>query len=359
VATFLEKPAARLRERVDVVGERLTDHPFAMHAVAMCRILLGLAVLGLLATNYSTRQMWVGDGSVWAEASRAANSFPEVDVLDGMSGDLLSLLYVALALSSAALVLGWHTRVMSILTLLGFIGVVGQNPVVSSAGDSLIRLGLLWLVLMAAGDRWSLDQRAHVRHEARRRDDVRVLPPWLRTGLHNVAFLGLTLQVALVYLAAGLDKVASGAWQDGTALYTTLQLPEFRPFPWLSDLLSDGRVPLAIVTYAVLFTQLFFVPLLLHPVTRRIVVVMAIVLNVVFAVVLATPWTSLAVIAVTALFGRDEDWESLGLRIGDRAAPVLDWIFERWYDLLDRVEDWWFSAVLPVIDRVWDAIRRR
>lgn len=352
-------PWERVGRRVDVTGRRLTDHLLAPHAVAGSRILLGLAVLGLLVTNYSTRQMWVGDGSVWAGAARAASTFPEVSFVDGLSGDLLTLLYVGLMLAALALVAGWHSRVASILTLLGFIGVVGQNPVVSTAGDSLVRLGLLWLVLMCAGERWSLDAAAAERREADGRESAQSLPTWLRTGLHNVAYLGLTVQVGLVYLAAGLDKVASKEWQDGTALYSTLQLPEFRPFPWLSDLLSDGRVPLAIVTYLVLFAQLFFVPLLLHPITRRIVVAAAIAVNVLFAFVLATPWSSLAVIAVTGLFVPDGAWEELGHRVAARVAPATDWMYERWYDALDSAEDLWFSAVLPVVDRIVDAVLRR
>lgn len=332
----------------------LTSERHALHAVAAARILIGLCVLGLLLTNFSTRQVWVGDASAWAEPARAVSRFPEIALLDGVSGDLLTAIYVAVILGAVGLVLGWHAKAMTIVVLVGFIAVTAQNPVLGSIGDNLVRLALLWMLLMRTSEVWSLDAN---RVEPRESDDV--APEWVRTGLHNVGLVGLGTQTILAYFAGGLDKVSQPAWQDGTALYTTLQLPEFRPFPWLSDLISNGDLLLAVLTWTVLGVQLFFAPMLLRRGSRDLVATVAIVVNLLFAVVLGTPWSSLAVIAVTGLFVSDDRWAELGERVADLFWPVLDRTADARYAVADRVADWWYDRVLSVVDRIRFSVFRR
>jgi len=348
-----------VRGRIDdwLVGEK-----HALRAAAACRVGTALAVLGLLFWNYSTRDMWVGQASVWAEPARAISEFPELTLLDGVSSDILTLIYGVTMLASLAFLLGWHAKAANVVTFVGFIAVVGQNPVVGSPGDNLIRLTLLWMLLMRSADHWSLDarRRAHRQaagKEASREEDA--LPPWVSAGLHNVGLFALCAQTVLAAMAAGLDKVAERSWQQGTALYSTMQLPEFRPFPGLSDLLSESTILLAILTYGVLLSQLFFGPLLLNTYTRRIVVVLAVIVNLLLAVVFGQPWSAVSTIAVTLLFVSDDTWARVEDAVLDTVAPVTDWLAERGYDVLDRLDDVRYAVILPVVDWFKFTILRR
>jgi hypothetical protein len=349
----------RFRATLDdwLVGTR-----HAVRAAAVCRIATGLAVLGLLASNLSSRDMWVGQGSVWADPARAISSFPELRLLDGVSPDVLALVYVVTMLAALAFVLGWHAKAANVVTFVGFIAVVGQNPVVGSPGDDLLRLTLLWLLLMRSSEHWSLDAARRTRRlaagkEASREEDA--LPAWLSSGLHNVGLVALCAQTVLAAMAAGLDKVADRDWQQGTALYSTLQLPESRPFPALSDLLAGSGVLLALLTYGVLLSQLFFGPLLLNRYTRRAVVVLAVVVNVLLAVVFAQPWSALSTLGVTLLFVSDATWERLEHVVVEALQPVTDWTIERGYDVLDVVDTVRYDVVLPAVDWVRFTILRR
>ena len=334
----------------------------AARAAAVCRIATCLAVLGLLASNLSSRDMWVGQASVWAEPARAISTFPELRLLDGVSSDVLALIYLLTMAASLALALGWHAKAATVVTFVGFIAIVGQNPVVGSPGDNLVRLTLLWLLLMRSADHWSLDvvrreRRLAAGKEASREEDA--LPAWVSTGLHNVGLVALCAQTVLAAMAAGLDKVADRAWQHGTALSSTLQLPESRPFPALSDLISGSGVLLAALTYGVLLSQLFFGPLLLNRHARRVVIVLAVLVNVMLAVVFAQPWSALSALAVTALFVSDHTWQRAEDVVLTAAQPATDWALDRGYDLLDAADAVRYRVVLPAVDWVRFTVLRR
>lgn len=347
---------AILRERVE---DWVLNEKHALYAAAACRIGTGIAVLGLLTANFTTRDLWVGQASIWAEPSRAISRFPELAVLKDVSSDVLTVVYVVTMLAALALVLGWRTKAANVLSFVGFIAIVGQNPVVGGQGDNLIRLTLLWLLLMRSADRWSLDGRRQSRKGRSRSPRDEALPPWLSTSLHNLALVALAIQTILVYTAAGLDKISQVTWQHGTALYYTMQLPEYRPFPWLSDLLSSSTVILAIITYTVLLVQLFFAPLLLNPSSRRVVLTLAIAVNIVFAVLFAAPWSSVAVIAVTCLFASDDAFEWIDEWVRDRFGPVGDWLGVRGSAVYDVVDSGLHRTVYPVTDWVKFTIFRR
>ena len=343
---------ADVRERFE---RWMVDERHAARGAAAVRIGTGLAVLGLLLANFSTRDVWVGQASVWADPARSISTFPELALLRGVSGDVLTVVYVLTMLAATAFVVGWHTKAANVITYVGFIAIVAQNPVVGVQGDNLLRLTLLWLLLMRTADHWSLDAR---RHEAleRGQDEAKayeadVLPAWLSNLLHNAGLAALAIQTMIAYTAAGLDKVSQEVWQNGTALFFTLQLPESRPFPGLSDLLSSSEVVLAVLTYAVLLTQLFFAPLLISRYSRPVVVGSAVLVSVLFAVLFAAPWSQLAVIAVTVLFVSERTWEALE----DRVLDVVD-------VMADRLDNSTNGVVVGVRDGsrdLVDAVRQR
>lgn len=348
-------------DSVAVLRDQLEDwvltKKHSLYAAAACRIGTGLAVLGLLVANFTTRDLWVGQASIWAEPARAISRFPELAVLKDVSSDILSVVYVITMLAALAFVLGWRTKAANVITFVGFIAIVGQNPVVGGEGDNLIRLTLLWLLLMRTAEHWSLDARRLSRGSKRSRDDA--LPGWLSTSFHNLALVALAIQTILVYTAAGLDKISQSTWQHGTALYYTMQLPEYRPFPWLSDLLSSSTVILAVITYTVLLVQLFFAPLLLNPSSRRIVIGMALAVNTAFALLFAAPWSSLAVIAVTCLFASDEAFEHIDQWVRDRFGPIGDWFAVHFGGVANAIDSVLHRTVYPVTDWVRFHVFRR
>ena len=350
------------RASTDGFVDWMTAKRHAAYAVAACRIGLGLAVVGLLASNFSTRSTWIGQASIWAGPTRSFSTFPELALLRGASPDVLLVVYAITLLAAIGFTIGWHTKATNVVTYVGFIAVVAQNPVVGVQTDNLMRLALLWMLLTRAGDHWSWDARRRMRMEygeiKERAWDEQVLPGWATNAFHNAGLIALCTQTVLAYTAAGLDKVGQSAWQHGTALYTTLQLPESRPYPKLADFVSESHVSLAVLTYMVLLAQLFFAPLLLSNISRRIVVVLAVVVAVIFAVLLAAPWSQLAVIAVTVLFVSDDTWLRIEDWVMERIDPLAERFGDRILDFFDTIGDYGRDGMDAVI-RVGRSFGRR
>jgi hypothetical protein len=349
--------SASVRASWDRATSWLTGPPHGLYGAAACRIALGLAALGLLLSNFSSREVWVGQGSVWAERGRKVSQFPEVSLLDGVSGGALTIVYLATLAAVVALILGWHTKAANVVALIGFIAIVAQNPVMADESDNLIRIGLLWLLLMQSQRVWSVDAWRSARRGEPSRSDV--LAPWLASGLHHVGLLGLGSQTVLMFTAAGLAKVSAEPWQDGTALYSTLQLPEFRAVPALADLFSASSVLLAVLTYGVLMTQLFFAPLLLNRMSRRILIGATLVINALLAVMLGLMWSTVACLALVALFVSTSTYQRLDEKIRYAFEPVADWLVMRGYDLQDA----WYTvadkSVYPAADWFRATVLRR
>lgn len=338
----------RCLDTKDTVEGWLFDSKKAAYGAAACRITLGAAILLLLGGNFSTRQLWVGPASIWADPVRAVSRFPELGILNGATSSVVTLVYLFVLFSAFAFTIGWHTRVATIFTLIGFIGIVGQNPTVGNQGDNLIRLSLLWMLLIDSSARWSLDAGRRVRTPAMSTDTTAMkaawnghetVPRWLANSVHNIGIAGLAAQTILVYTASGFAKIADPAWRHGTALYTTMQLPDYRPFPPLSDAFSQSRVLLALITYAILFAQLFFAAFLLNKVTRFVIIALVIVVNVFFGLIMALPVSSLAILAATAIFVSGSTWESIVDYIKDLLTPTGYWLADRWDDARDKVDD--------------------
>jgi hypothetical protein len=201
------------------------------------------------------------------------------------------------------------------------VSIIERAPVVGDQGDNILRIGLFLLLFMQTDEYWSLDARRRSRLDR----DRPWLPRWFSNGVHNVALAALAFQAVAVYFWAGLAKARGELWQDGTALYYPLQLPEFRPFPLLNDALTEVGVIVAMATYAAFFIQLAFPFALLNPVARKAIIALVVVFHLAIAVLMALPWFSLSMLAFDTIFLNESTYVA-----ADR------WTRRRWRALLGR-----------------------
>ncbi len=298
------------------------DAPNALRGLAMARILVAIAALGILIANFGQRHALWGVSSNWVQPHRADGNFASLATLFADTNPLIfTIKYLLVGALAIAVLLGWRTRLTTLLLVIGFTALVERNGLLGNQGDNIARIGLLFMVFMNTSAHWSLDQRRRDKygHQARTLWDrwalgMPLLPNWMRIPLHNAALMALALQIFILYTASAMYKVQGQYWQDGTALYLPVSLPDYAVFPSLNQALMANGVFVGLATYFAVYIQLFFAVGLLHPVSRRISIIGVILMHVGIAVLMGLPWFSLSMIAFDAIFistltyKRAENW---------------------------------------------------
>ncbi len=221
-------------------GRQLLTGMFSidLRSLALFRICLGLCLI------YE-----VIDRGKELEAHYTANGVLPASVLREIAADpvyslhLLSdtvayqmLLFAIAFMAAVMLLLGWRTRLATVVSFFLLLSLHARNPVLNHNGDSLIRYLLMWGMFLPLGARASLDAQ---------RSPHQVASPILSVGT-----AGLLLQGFFVYLVVTASKLQYDAWWEGRALYAVLHKASYvRPlgeyfaqFPGLLRLLSHGTL---------------------------------------------------------------------------------------------------------------------
>jgi uncharacterized membrane protein YphA (DoxX/SURF4 family) len=319
----------------------LTDKR-SLYGASLARILSGCAVMGILITNFRVRNLLFGQGSVWNKPLQDTNEhmyWPPRLIVSHLGNTAFLFYYLLVIFVALLFVLGWHTRLVGPLMLIGHVSIIERIPVLGDQGDNILRVGLLLLMFMHTSEHWSLDARRRARHAAEPMghgtggfgavvrnlyNSHRVLPRWFTNGLHNVVLIALAWQLMIIYFSAGLFKVQGALWQHGTAIYYPLQLQEYKPFPFLTDAFTHIGILVGTATYVAVVVQIGFSFALLHPVARRIAIFCAIMFHLSIAVLMALPWFSLSMIAFDAIFVSTSTFVLFDAWIRDRLRPVAD-----------------------------------
>src|SRR5215211_6204755 len=179
--------------------------------------------------------------------------------LNLMSGELLvqALLFGVAALAALALLVGYRTRLMSIVVWVLLISIQARNPMILNTGDTLLRLLLLWGILLPLGAHWSVDRA------------LKAAPPRLSMRFLSLATVGLFLQIALMYWVTAILKSGEEWRVDGTALYYALSIDEITT--QIGAYLYQFPTLLMVLTFATILLEAFgpfllFSPILTGPV---------------------------------------------------------------------------------------------
>ncbi|MFI6487011.1 HTTM domain-containing protein [Streptomyces sp. NPDC050564] len=342
---------------------RVTESALGPYQSAVIRIGFAATWLLFLLREYPHRQEMYGPDGPWnwdlAQQLIATNhSFTALMWSD--SQVWFEIVYALAVLSSGLLLVGWRTRTMSVLFMVGVLSLQNRSIFMGDGGDNVIHLMAIYLVFTRCGQVWSLDaRRARLAREACARGERtgpdrvgpalwavlglalagvtltgRVGPDWLvlfwvlwaaqalwwvvgrraRTAeprvlldvfanlVHNGALLVIMAEACLIYATAGWYKIQGSRWQDGTAVYYPLHLDYFSPWPALSDLMSAHGTIVMVVTYGTVAAQVAFPFTLFNRRVKNVLLAAMMTEHAVIAVVLGLPFFSLAMIAADAVF---------------------------------------------------------
>ncbi|MFG2788962.1 HTTM domain-containing protein [Streptomyces sp. NPDC048419] len=344
---------------------RVTESALGPYQTAVIRIGFSATWLLFLLREFPHREELYGPGGPWswddAQQLIAVNhAFTALMWSDGRAW--FEIVYVLAVLAGALLLLGWRTRTMSVLFMIGVLSLQNRSVFVGDGGDNVLHLMSVYLVFTRCGQVWSLDARRARRAAGARARGERVpdrLNPalWAVLGfvlvavtaggrfggvdatvpvivwtvwvalavrwvvgrraksaeprilldvvgniVHNGAVLVIMAEACLIYATAGWYKIQGTRWQDGTAVYYPLHLDYFSPWPALADLLSSSGTMVMLVTYGTVIVQVAFPFTLFNRRVKNVLLAVMMTEHAVIAVVLGLPFFSLAMITADSVF---------------------------------------------------------
>ncbi|MFC8825377.1 HTTM domain-containing protein [Streptomyces sp. NPDC057137] len=356
--------AVSVNRKAALALRRVTSRALGPYQSAVVRIGFAAAWLLFLLRELPNRRELYGPGSPWSwdmAQQLIAGNGAFTTLMWSDSGVWFEIVYAVAVLSSALLMIGWRTRTMSVLFMVGVLSLQNRSIFMGDGGDNVIHLMAIYLVLTRCGQVWSLDARRKAR-AARVVASGGTAPPdrvgpllwvvlgvallgtlldttggewwvtallwtlWLSQGLwwavnrfaprsepralldvianltHNGTLAVIMVEVCLIYATAGWYKIQGSRWQDGTALYYPLNLDYFAPWPALSDILASSGVIVLLLTYGTVMVQVAFPFTLFNRRVKNVLLVAMILEHAGIAVLLGLPFFSLAMIAADAVF---------------------------------------------------------
>ncbi|MFF1872365.1 HTTM domain-containing protein [Kitasatospora herbaricolor] len=325
----------RTLARIAALGGLVTDRPVSLYASAVLRIGYGLLYLAFLLREFPNRNEIWGPGSPWTPAL-ARQLFDQTGWFSILTLSdrpaYFEACYAAAVVTCALFVLGWRTRVVSILFAVVVASFHARAIFMTDGGDNLILLMALYLTFTACGRCLSLDARRTRRQAVREaerptpgpgahtlRHRLGTTRGRLSTVLHNCAMFVIAVQVCVVYGSAGLYKVQGATWQNGSALHYVMNLDLFRPWPALSLMVDSHPLLIAAATYLTVLLQVAF-PFVLFGRLKYPVLAMLLGMHVGIAILMGLPLFSGAMIVADAVFLPDRFHPFLG-QLWRRAFP--------------------------------------
>jgi hypothetical protein len=177
------------------------------------------------------------------------------------------LLWSTNVLAFVLLGIGLRTPLASFLAFAGTTLLLWWNPYPFSAGQHLLHLLTLYVLLTNGGLVWSVD--SWLAANRGQSTEHQLQPIWpLRLAQY---------QIGLMYFAAALWKLFDPAWRDGTALHYVLSFNNFQRVPL--EIPPALEPLLAGLTYLTVIWELLFLPALLRRPTRNVVLALGIAIH--------------------------------------------------------------------------------
>ncbi|WP_212764095.1 HTTM domain-containing protein [Streptomyces sp. I05A-00742] len=191
---------------------RVTGSSLGPYQTALIRIGFSFTWLFFLAREWVNSQELYGPDAPWSwELARRLtdeNHAFTVLVWSG-SGWWFQLVYLFAMASALLLMLGWRTRTMSVLYMIGLLSLQNRSVFVGDGGDNVLHLMAIYTVFTRCGQVWSLDARRAKRRAAAAGDEAAAGERDI-TGIVLWALCGLALVLATADADTRLEWTENG-----------------------------------------------------------------------------------------------------------------------------------------------------
>jgi predicted DCC family thiol-disulfide oxidoreductase YuxK len=217
-----------------------------LRSLALMRIFLGSAILYDLFYTRHLLQMFFSDegflsriqymqmfGKAWNHSLMFISGHPH----------FVTAFFIVFALICLLFILGFHTRLMTILLYIFLVSIHNRNPGGLNGGDDLVRVVMVILIFLPLGHYYSLD---HALGRIRKPKEFQYASLW-----------GLTLivQISIMYIASAHFKDHPIWREEYSALYYALHLDAFTRTP--GYILRNFPNIMKISTFFTIWSEMF------------------------------------------------------------------------------------------------------
>lgn len=231
-----------------------------LRSLALFRICLGLIILvDLFLRSINIKAFYTDAGPAPREIAMHFNNKWHLS-LHYFSGkiELQILLFFIAAIFAIFLILGYKTKVTTIVSWILLISVHNRNLLTYDIGDYILRLLLFWSMFLPLGAHCSIDSALNF-------SNTKIPKRILSFGTSS-----LLLQVVFIFIFPALLKLKDNDWQNGTALYYVLHL-----IPYVTllgkELLKIPMEYLKLLTHIVVKIEMYAPFLLFFPVFNGLI----------------------------------------------------------------------------------------
>jgi hypothetical protein len=221
---------------------------------------------------------------------------------------------LALGLSALALVVGYRTRLASVVSFIALSSLIHRNPYLKSGGDSLLLTMGFFLMFAPAGASLSIDRLRRSRERF-----------WEFPRRAQWALRFVQIQVSLMYLFTVFAKVQGETWPDGTAVGYAWQVAHYVRLP-IPQAVIDSVVLINLMTWGTLVIELSLAILVWNRRLRPWVLAAGIALHLSIELTLRVGFFSWAVLVMYIAFVPPETMSRWLLK---RRDEISAWRFRR------------------------------
>jgi Vitamin K-dependent gamma-carboxylase len=243
--------AGRVRDRWNTFWFR----PEPTSTIAVVRIVFGfVATLWTLSQAPNLLAFYGPAGVLPTAPTLESGGWSLLDLSD--SAPVLIGLWVLTLLGAVGVMVGFRTRLATVLLLVGVVSFERRDPEILNAGDFLLRNLTFYFLFSPAGEALSVDRWRRARD---RFWEFPLRAPW--------ALRLMQIQLSVIYFATLWGKLQGDLWRKGTAVSYALRVHDIHRFPTPS-FVTDSVVLTELMTFGTLLLELSLAVLIWNRVLR-------------------------------------------------------------------------------------------
>ncbi len=188
-----------------------------LRTLALFRVCLGLWLIVDLIIRAGHLTAHYTDFGVLPRAEAISHISPwrlSIHLINGSTA-FQAILFILAGVFALCLVLGYRTRIATIVSWVLLLSLQNRNPILLQGGDNLALMLLFWGMFLPLGARFSIDEALNSRTEA------------VPNSFASVATMAILVQCMSVYFFSAFLKSGPEWMPDGTAVYYALHVDRF------------------------------------------------------------------------------------------------------------------------------------